>query len=110
MYSSLCFEDEYYSIAQCNDIKDKIILVSGFSKMFSMTGLRIGYVCAPKKYISSIVKVHQYNVSCAPSIIQYGALEGLRSCSNEVNYMKNEFSRRRDYVYKRLKQIGFDVF
>ncbi|WP_026884470.1 pyridoxal phosphate-dependent aminotransferase [Clostridium akagii] len=109
MYSSLCFEDEYYSIAQCNDIKDKIILVSGFSKMFSMTGLRIGYVCAPKKYISSIVKVHQYNVSCAPSIIQYGALEGLRSCLNEVNYMKNEFSRRRDYVYKRLKQIGFDV-
>lgn len=109
MYSSLCFEDEYYSIAQCSYIRDKIILVSGFSKMFSMTGLRIGYVCAPKKYIGSIIKVHQYNVSCAPSITQYGALEGLRSCIEEANFMKNEFIGRRDYVYKRLKDMGFVV-
>jgi aminotransferase len=109
MYSSLCFEDQYYSIAQCEDIKDKVILVSGFSKMFSMTGLRIGYVCAPKKYIDSIIKVHQYNVSCAPSIVQYGALEGLKSCMDDVQYMRNEFIKRRDYAYKRLEKIGFEV-
>ncbi len=109
MYSSLCFEDKYYSIAQCKDIKDKVILVSGFSKMFSMTGLRIGYVCSPKKYIGSIVKVHQYNVSCAPSIVQYGALEGLKSCLKEANFMKDEFIKRRDYVYNRLKHMGLVV-
>jgi aminotransferase len=109
MYSSLCFEDRYYSIAQCEDIKDKVILVSGFSKMFSMTGLRIGYVCAPKQYIDSIIKVHQYNVSCAPSIVQYGALEGLKSCMDDVRYMRSEFIKRRDYAYKRLKKIGFEV-
>lgn len=109
MYSSLCFEDEYYSLAQCEEIKDKVVLVSGFSKMFSMTGLRIGYVCAVRTYLDSIIKVHQYNVSCAPSIVQYGALEALKSCYNDVEYMKNQFIRRRDYAFKRLENMGFQV-
>jgi aminotransferase len=109
MYSSLCFEDNYYSIAQFKDIKDKVIVVNGFSKMFSMTGLRIGYVCASNKYIDSIIKVHQYNVSCAPSIAQYGVVHGLRHCMKDVEYMKGEFIKRRDYVYERLIKIGFEV-
>lgn len=109
MYSALCFDDKYYSVAQFGDIKEKVILVSGFSKMFSMTGLRLGYVCADRKYIQSIVKVHQYNVSCAPSIVQWGALEGLKSCLEDVEEMRREFIKRRDYVYKRLKDMGLDV-
>ena len=59
IYSSLCFEEEYYSVAQCKEIKDKIIYVSGFSKMFSMTGLRVGYVACSKKIYEEIIKVHQ---------------------------------------------------
>lgn len=106
IYSALCYEDNYYSISQYEDIKDKVIVVSGFSKTFSMTGLRIGYVCACKNYMDSILKVHQYTTTCAPSISQYGALEGLRSCSEDVAYMKNEFKKRRDYIYKRLKGMG----
>ncbi|MCY6482790.1 aminotransferase class I/II-fold pyridoxal phosphate-dependent enzyme [Clostridium aestuarii] len=109
IYSSLCFEKEYYSIAQYKDIKEKIVLVSGFSKMFSMTGLRLGYVCADSKLMNNIMKVHQYNVSCAPSIVQWGAYEGIRSCLGDVEYMKNEFIKRRDYVYKRLIEMGFEV-
>ena len=109
IYSALCFDDEYYSLAQCNDIKDKIIVVSGFSKMFSMMGLRIGYVCGNKNIIDNMVKVHAYNVSCAPSISQYGALEGLKHCMKDVEIMKNEFIKRRDYVYERLVDIVFDV-
>ncbi len=109
IYSSLSFEEEYYSIAQFDDIKEKIVLVSGFSKMFSMTGLRIGYVCAKEPVMSEIMKVHQYNVSCAPSISQYGALEGLRNCSADVQNMKKEFIKRRDFLYEELKNSGFDV-
>lgn len=109
MYSSLCFEKEYYSIAQFKDIKDRVVVVNGFSKMFSMTGLRIGYVCAVSKYMESIIKVHQYNVSCAPSIAQYGVLEGLRNSMQDVENMRNEFALRRDYVYERLVNLGFEV-
>ncbi|GLC28734.1 aminotransferase [Clostridium omnivorum] len=109
IYSSLCFEEEYYSISQFSDIRDKVIFVGGFSKMFSMTGLRLGYLCANKEIMKSVLKVHQYAVSCAPSISQYGALEGLKNCLDEVEKMRCEFQKRRDYVYNRLKLIGFDV-
>jgi len=109
IYSSLSFEKDYYSIAQFEDIREKVILVSGFSKMFSMTGLRLGYICASERLMNGIIKVHQYNVSCAPSIVQWGALEGLRSCISEVEYMKNEFIKRRDFVYKGLVDLGLDV-
>lgn len=107
IYASLCFEDEYYSIAQFDDIKDKVIVVSGFSKMFSMTGLRIGYVCAKNDIMSGIVKSHAYNVTCTSSIAQWGAYAGLRSCLSNVEYMKREFIKRRDFVYNELINMGF---
>jgi len=109
IYNAICYEGEYYSIAQYSELKDKVILIGGFSKTFSMTGLRLGYVCAGSAFMDSIMKVHQYGVSCAPSIVQYGALEGLKSCLPDVEYMKNQFEKRRDYVYKRLVELGFEV-
>ncbi|GAA0181889.1 aminotransferase class I/II-fold pyridoxal phosphate-dependent enzyme [Clostridium sediminicola] len=109
IYSSMCYEDEYYSIAQFEDIKKRIVLVSGFSKMFSMTGLRLGYVCAHSDIMNQIIKVHQYNVSCAPSIVQYGALEGLKNALGDVEVMKSEFKKRRDYVYDRLIKMDIEV-
>jgi aminotransferase len=108
IYSSIIFDD-YYSICQYNDIRDKIILVSGFSKMFSMTGMRIGYVCAEKNIISNITKVHQYNVSCAPSIAQYGALAGLKESLYHCDIIGREFMERRDYVYDRLQNMGLET-
>lgn len=109
MYASLCFYKNYYSIAQFNDIKDRVILVGGFSKMFSMTGLRLGYVCAEDKFMNAIMKVHQYNVSCAPSIVQWGTAYGLKHCMKDVEFMKSEFIKRRDYLYNRLKNMHFQV-
>ncbi|QGU94948.1 aminotransferase class I/II-fold pyridoxal phosphate-dependent enzyme [Clostridium bovifaecis] len=109
IYSSLSYEGEYYSLAQYEDVKEKVILVSGFSKMFSMTGLRLGYVCAHREVIDSIVKVHQYAVSCAPSVAQWGAYEGIKSCLSEVEFMKDEFIKRRDYLYEKLISMGFEV-
>jgi aminotransferase len=108
MYSSLCYE-KYYSLAQINELRDRVILVGGFSKTFSMTGLRVGYVCASNYIIDNIMKVHQYNVSSATSISQWGACEGLISCMDDVNEMKVEFEKRKDYVYKRLIGMGMDV-
>ena len=109
IYNAISYEGDYYSIAQYSELKEKVILVGGFSKTFSMTGLRIGYVCANKQYMDSIMKVHQYTVSCAASISQYGALEGLESCLGDVEYMKNQFEKRRDFVYGRLVELGFEV-
>lgn len=109
IYSALCYDDKYYSIAQYNDIRDKVILVSGFSKTFSMTGLRVGYICASGGIMDGIMKTHMYAVTCAPSISQYGVYEGLRNCLQDVEHMKEEFKKRRDYIYKALKDIGFDV-
>jgi aminotransferase len=109
IYSALCYSEEYYSVAQSDEIKEKVILVSGFSKMFSMTGLRLGYVCAVESVMKHIIKVHQYNVSCAPSIVQYGALEGLKNGLKDVELMKLEFQKRRDYVYNRLIEMGISV-
>lgn len=108
MYSAIIFDD-YYSVAQEKEIKDKIIFVSGFSKIFSMTGLRIGYVACIEKYMKEIMKVHQYGVSCAPSIAQYGALEGLRNSQNDVENMRKTFERRKDYCMNRLKELNIEV-
>ena len=108
MYASIIF-DKYYSIAQCEEIRDKIIFVSGFSKMFSMTGLRIGYVACTDKYMKEIMKVHQYGVSCAPSIAQYGAVEGLKNSMDEVEKMRLSFEKRKNYCMKRLRELKIDV-
>ncbi len=105
IYSELCYED-YYSIAAYEDIREKIVYIGGFSKMFSMTGLRVGFLCAAKEVFEQILKVHQYNVSCTNSVAQYGALEGLKHSMEEVEKMKEQFIIRRDFVYKELTSMG----
>lgn len=108
MYSSIVFE-EYHTISKYEDLKNKLILVGGFSKMFSMTGIRIGYVCAENWLLKNIVKMHQYNVSCAPSIGQYGALAGLKYSMYHIEYMQKDLKERRDYVYERLLAMGLQA-
>ena len=108
IYQSLCY-DEYYSVAQSIDIKDKIIYVGGFSKMFSMTGLRVGYYACSELLMNEIIKVHQYNVSCAPSICQWAVYKGLREGLQDVDHMKGVFEARKDLVVNKLKEMGLDV-
>lgn len=107
IYASIIY-GEYYSIAQEDEILDKVIYISGFSKMFSATGLRIGYVCAKDHFMNEIMKVHQYGVSCATSIVQYGITVGLKNGLDEVKKMKDEFKRRRDFVSERLTKMGLE--
>ncbi|MEG1481694.1 pyridoxal phosphate-dependent aminotransferase [Clostridium sp.] len=108
IYASIIY-NEYYSVAQDESIKDKIIYISGFSKMFSATGLRIGYIACTNKLMEQIMKVHQYDVSCATSIAQYGMLSGLKNSMSDVDIMRDEFYSRKIYVVDRLKKMGIDV-
>lgn len=108
MYSAISYE-KFETICEYEDLLDRIILVSGFSKMFSMTGLRLGFICSRSPYIEELNKTHLYATSSAPSIVQYGTLYGFDSSLKDVEFMKNEFKSRRDYVYNRLKNMGFNV-
>ncbi|MBM7834129.1 pyridoxal phosphate-dependent aminotransferase [Clostridium sardiniense] len=108
IYASIIYDD-YYSVAQDSSIKEKVIYISGFSKMFSATGLRIGYIACHDTIMKEIMKVHQYGVSCATSIVQYGMIEGLKYSMDDVIYMRDEFLNRKNYVVGRLRQIGFHV-
>lgn len=108
MYSAISYE-EFETICEYEDILDRTILVSGFSKMFSMTGLRLGFICAKSPYIEELNKVHLYATSSAASIVQYGTLYGFDEALKDVIFMRDEFKKRRDFVYKRLLEIGFKV-
>lgn len=108
MYSSIVY-DKFNTICEYEELLDRTILVSGFSKMFSMTGLRLGFICAKSPYIDELNKVHLYATSSAPSIVQYGTLYGFDNALYDVKMMREEFRNRRDFVYNRLVKMGFKV-
>ncbi len=107
IYSELTYDQKHTSIASF--LKEQTIVINGLSKSHSMTGWRIGFLYAPKNITKHILKVHQYNVSCANSIAQKAALEALTTGIDDADMMKNEYAKRREYVFKRLISMGFDV-
>jgi aminotransferase len=109
IYSELVYERPHYSIATFESIRDKTIVINGLSKSHSMTGFRIGYLLAPSWLAKELLKVHQYNVSCASSISQYAALEALTNGKNDTLIMQEAYNERREYVYKRLVSMGLSV-
>jgi aminotransferase len=107
IYSELNFEQEHYSIA--SNIREQTIVINGLSKSHSMTGWRIGLLFAPKEITKHILKVHQYNVTCATTISQAAALEALTNGLDDAVPMKQEYRKRRDFVYSRLEKMGLEV-
>lgn len=107
IYSELCYSQKHVSIASY--LREQTIVINGLSKSHSMTGWRIGFLFAPKEIAKHILKVHQYNVSCASSISQKAAYEALTVGKNDSMIMKAEYEQRLEYAYKRLCQLGFDV-
>lgn len=107
IYEAFCYE-EYYSIAMSEEIRNNIIYIGGFSKMFSITGIRIGFIAANSEIINEIGKVHQYNVSCTNSIGQYGVLSGLKYGLYNIVNMKEEFMKRKAYVEYRLRNMNIE--
>lgn len=107
IYSELTYNEAHTSIASF--LKEKTIVINGLSKSHSMTGWRIGFLFAPEGLTKHILKVHQYNVSCANSIAQKAAYEALTTGIDDALIMKVEYEARRDFVHTRLKEMGFDV-
>ncbi|WP_110929238.1 aminotransferase A [Bacillus massiliglaciei] len=107
IYSELVYEQAHVSIASF--LREQTIVLNGLSKSHSMTGWRIGLLFAPAAICSQILKVHQYNVTCASSISQMAAIEALTAGKNDAAPMKAEYIKRRDYVYQRLVSLNLDV-
>ncbi|HBI05117.1 MAG TPA: aminotransferase A [Paenibacillaceae bacterium] len=109
IYSELVYEGEHVSIASFPTMRDKTIIINGLSKSHAMTGWRIGFTFAPAYLTRHMLKVHQYNVTCASSVSQYAAIAALTEGFNDGLPMREEYSLRRDYVFNRLIDMGFEV-
>lgn len=110
IYSEMTYDKKHVSVVSIEGMKERTILINGFSKAYSMTGWRLGYAAAPKYIMDHIVKIHQYSVTCAPSISQAAAIEALRNGANGVNKMVEEYNRRRLYCFDRIQHMGLKCF
>ena len=109
IYSELTFSDErHVSIAEIDGMRERTIVVNGFSKAFSMTGWRLGYALGPCEVIKEITKIHQYAIMCAPTVSQFSAIEALKNCDREVEEMKREYDSRRKIIVKGFNDLGLD--
>ncbi|CAM2994532.1 aminotransferase class I/II-fold pyridoxal phosphate-dependent enzyme [Paenibacillus sediminis] len=108
IYAELTYNDKHVSFASIPGMKDRTILVSGFSKAFAMTGWRIGYMCAHPELISAILKIHQYTVMCAPIMGQIAALEALTNGMEEKDRMIESYNQRRRLIVHGFREIGLD--
>lgn len=109
IYSENVFEGQHFSFACYDDIKDRTFLVHGLSKSHSMTGWRMGFLLGPQEYLQHVLKVHQYNTVCASLPSQHAAIEALRNNRFVPDEMNDAYKTRRDYVYGKLIEMGFDV-
>ena len=109
IYAELTFGGtKHVSIASIEGMKERTILINGFSKTFSMTGWRLGYACGPAPIMKEITKIHQYAIMCAPTVSQYAAIEALRGCDEAVAAMLEEYDARRKIIVKRFNELGLE--
>lgn len=110
IYSELRYdaEEAHVSIAALPGMRERTILLHGFSKAFAMTGFRLGYACGPQPLIEAMMKIHQYSMLCAPITSQVAAIEALENGSGAVATMRDSYHRRRDYLVKRLNGMGLE--
>ncbi len=110
IYSELSYQGDHVSIAALPGMRERTIVINGFSKGFAMTGWRLGYCCGPKLIIEQMVKLHQYAIMCAPTNSQYAAIEGLRHCGDEVEEMRKSYNQRRRFLMHEFKRMGLECF
>ncbi|MFB6234015.1 MAG: pyridoxal phosphate-dependent aminotransferase [Halopenitus sp.] len=110
IYAALTYGDAHASIANQPGMRERTVVVNGFSKAYAMTGLRLGYALGPASAIDAMNRIHQYTMLSAPTTAQHAAIEGLRSCDNEVANMVDEYNRRRRFVVSRFEEMGLDCF
>ncbi len=110
IYAEMTYGRPHCSIASIDGMRERTILVSGFSKAYAMTGWRLGYLCAPPKLVEQMFKIHQYAIMCAPTTAQLAAIDALRNGDEDIAMMTEEYNRRRRYIFNGLKSIGIDSF
>ena len=110
IYAELSYETKFCSIAAFDEIKDQVLLVSGYSKAYAMTGWRLGYVLGNPYLIKMMNKIHQYVIMSAPTGAQYGAIEAMRHCDHEIEKMRQAYLMRRNFVVKAFNEMGLKTF
>jgi len=110
IYAEMTYGRPHCSIASIDGMRERTILVSGFSKAYAMTGWRLGYLCAPPELVEQMFKIHQYAIMCAPTTAQLAAIDALRNGDEDIAMMTEEYNRRRRYIFNGLKSIGIDSF
>ena len=110
IYAELTYSGKHVSIASLEGMRERTIIASGFSKAYAMTGWRLGYTLAPKEITSQMFKVHQYGIMCAPTVSQFAAIEALRAGDSDIEYMKDEYNRRRLYITSGFASAGIECF
>ncbi len=110
IYSELSYKGDHVSIASLPGMKERTILINGFSKAYAMTGWRLGYACGPKEIIEQMTKIHQYAIMCAPTNSQYAAVEALRNGDEDVEMMRESYDQRRRFLVHSLREMGLECF
>ena len=110
IYSALTYKGRHVSIASIDGMKERTILINGFSKAYAMTGWRLGYACGPKDLIKQMTKIHQFAIMCAPTTSQYAAVEALKKGDEEVEKMRQSYNQRRRFLMDAFKKMNLDCF
>ena len=110
IYSELCYGEKHVSIASFPEVKDKTLVINGYSKSYAMTGWRLGYLCGHKALISQMKKIHQYAIMCSPTTAQFAAVEALKKGDDSVEEMRKEYNRRRRVLVDGFRKMGLDCF
>ena len=110
IYAEMTYSGNHCSIASLEDMWDRTIIASGFSKAFAMTGWRLGYICAPAPLTEQMLKIHQYGIMSSPTTAQFAAIEALKNGEEDIKMMVDEYNRRRRYIFNGLKSIGIESF
>ena len=110
IYAELTYGRRHVSIATLPGMRERTVVVSGFSKAFAMTGWRLGYCCAPVELMTSLGRLHQYKLMCASGMSQRAGLEAITKGIPDIEYMREKFNERRLYLHKALTDLGFDCF
>ena len=110
IYAELSYDKDHYSIASFEEVKDKTLVINGFSKAYAMTGWRLGYVCGHPVLIDALKKIHQYALMCSPTTAQFAAIEALKHGDDSVREMSREYNRRRRILVNGFREMGLECF
>ncbi len=110
IYSELTYKEEHVSIASLPGMRERTILINGFSKAYAMTGWRLGYACGPSIIMEQMVKIHQFAIMCAPTNSQYAAVDALKNGDEDVKVMREAYNQRRRYLMHRFEEMGLQCF